>query len=559
VDDRTLLKAPTGIAGLDEITEGGLPRGRPTLVCGTAGCGKTMLGLQFLVQGCLDFGEPGVFISFEETPVELAQNVSSVGWDLPALERDGLLTIDHVRIEPAEIQETGVYDLDGLFIRLGLAVDTIGAKRIVIDTLEALFGALRDHAMLRSELRRLFRWLKNRELTAMITAERGDGTLTRHGMEEYVSDCVILLDHRVEQQLSTRRLRVVKYRGSRHTTDETPFMIDENGFHVMPLTSLRLEHPAPLERVSTGVPRLDTMLDGQGYFRGGSMLITGASGSGKTTLGASFLCAGCERGERALLFAFEESPAQLIRNQRSVGIELAPHIDNELLRIHATRPAAHGLEAHLAAIVHELASFEPQLVVVDPVSAFWSTHADRQAMLTRLIDLLKSRGVTAVLTSLTTAADDRSGLGISSVIDAWLSLECVEQNGERNRSLTIIKARGTGHSNQVREFVLSATGVELVDVYTGAAEIAMGSARKAREADALAAAADRDAQLALKRGYAARRRIAVEAEIANLRGELEAELQALDLEIRSAEAAETRRADDSAVLASARQADYAEP
>lgn len=554
-----LEKIPSGVAGLDEITEGGLPRGRPTLVCGTAGCGKTLLALQFLVRGAVDHGEPGVFVSFEETRDELVQNVAALGWDLAQLQADGLLAIDHVRIEPAEIQETGAFDLDGLFIRLGAAIDRVGAKRVAVDTLEALFAALGDHRTLRAELRRLFRWLKDRGVTAVITAERGDGTLTRHGMEEYVSDCVILLDHRVEQQLTTRRMRIVKYRGSRHTADETPFMIDEHGFRVLPMTSLRLEHEAPTERVSTGVARLDAMFDGAGYFRAGSMLISGTSGSGKTTLAASFIRAGCERGERALLFAFEESPAQLLRNQLSVGIDLGPHADAGLLRIRSTRPAAHGLEAHLAEIQHDLDEFDPQLVVIDPVSALGATDFEREAMLTRLIDLLKRRGITAVCTTLTTGHDDTSGLGISSVIDGWVSLGAVEIDGERNRTLTIVKARGTRHSNQVREFVMSGDGIDLLDVYTGVDGVVMGSARRAKEAAEAAAATERADVLAGKRRQIDRRRAVVEAEITNLRSELEAELEALDREIRAAETAELRRADVTAGQAAARHADTTLP
>ena len=555
MDVLTLEKTPTGIPGLDEVTEGGLPRARPTLVCGTAGCGKTILGLQFLVRGALEFDEPGVFVSFEETADELAQNVASVGWDLPALERDGKLVVDHVRVSAAEIQEAGAYDLDGLFIRLGAAIDEIGAKRVVIDTLEVLFGALRDHSTLRSELQRLFRWLKDRGVTALVTAERGEGTLTRHGLEEYVSDCVILLDHRVDEQVSTRRLRIVKYRGSRHDADETPFMIDEHGFRVMPLSSLRLEHSAPTERVSTGVARLDAMLAGDGYFRGSSILLSGTPGSGKTTMATTFLRAGCERGERSLMFAFEESPDQLLRNQLSVGVDLRPYIDSGVLRVRSTRPAAHGLEGHLASIIHELDEFDPQLVVIDPLSAFGSSLADREAMLTRLVDLLKSRGITAVCTNLTTGPVDDSGLGISSVIDAWLELRSVESNGERNRSLTIVKARGTAHSNQVREFVMSSDGIKLVDVYTSTADIVLGSARKAREAEERAAAQARAETLAAKRRRIERRRAAVEAQIATLRGELDDELELLELELRADEVAEDQRHSDAAVLASARHAD----
>ncbi len=553
-----LSKAGTGIPGLDQITEGGLPRGRPTLVCGSAGCGKTLLGMQFLVRGVQDHDEPGLFVSFEESIAELATNVASLGWDVDALQERGMLTLDHVRVRPSEIEETGAWDLEGLFIRLGALVDAIGAKRVVIDTLEVLFGALRDEATLRSELRRLFVWLKDRGLTAIITAERGEGTLTRYGIEEYVSDCVILLDHRVDESVSTRRLRVVKYRGSSHSTDETPFMIDDNGFRVMPISSLGLEHDAPTERVSTGVARLDTMLDGKGYFRGGSMLISGTPGAGKSTLSASFVRAGCERGERAVVFAFEESPEQLMRNQRSVGIDLRPHVESGLLRIVSSRPSSHGLETHLAIIIRELDDHDPQLVVVDPLSAFGSSAADREAMLTRLVDLLKSRGITAVCTSLTTEANDVSGLGISSVIDAWIHLASVQHNGERNRSLTIIKARGTGHSNQVREFLMSRDGLELVDVYTSGAEVVMGSARQAREAEAAAAIADRQARAEAKRRLADRRRAAVEAQIETLRNELASELEALDQEIRSEEAAAGQREADTAALASARQAEHQE-
>jgi circadian clock protein KaiC len=550
-----LSKAGTGIPGLDEITEGGLPRGRPTLVCGTAGCGKTLLGMQFLVRGVQDHGEPGLFVSFEESISELATNVASLGWDVDALAEQGKLTLDHVRVVRAEIEETGAWDLDGLFIRLGALVDEIGAKRIVIDTLEVLFGALDDQVTLRAELRRLFLWLKERGLTAIVTAERGEGSLTRFGIEEYVSDCVILLDHRVDESVSTRRLRVIKYRGSSHSTDETPFMIDDNGFRVMPLSSLGLEHDAPEDRVSTGVERLDTMLDGKGYYRGGSMLISGTPGAGKSTLSASFVRAGCERGEKAVMFAFEESPRQLMRNQRSVGIDLRPHVESGLLRIVSSRPSSHGLETHLALIIRELDEHDPQLVVIDPLSAFGSNAADREAMLTRLVDLLKSREITAVCTSLTTEAEDVSGLGISSVIDAWIHLAALERNGERNRSLTIVKARGTGHSNQVREFLMSADGIELVDVYTSGAEVLMGSARKAREASVVATAAEREARVEAKRRLADRRRAAVEAEIETLRNELASELDTLDQEIRAEQVAAGQREVDTATLASARSAD----
>ncbi|HEV7204236.1 MAG TPA: circadian clock protein KaiC [Jatrophihabitans sp.] len=553
--DAVLKKIPSGITGLDEMTGGGLPGGRPTLVCGTAGCGKTMLGLQFLVRGALDHDEPGVFVSFEESPADLAANVASVGWDLVDMQQRGQLVVEYVRVEPARIQEAGEYDLEGLFLRLGAAVDAIGAQRVVIDTLEVLFAALTDQATLRSELRRLFRWLKDRGLTAVVTAESGDGTLTRHGLEEYVSDCVIFLDHRVTSQVSTRRLRVVKYRGSSHDTDETPFMIDTNGFRVLPAGSMRLEHDAPKERVSSGVPRLDTMLGGAGYFRGGSVLITGTPGTGKTTLAAAFLAAGCERGERAILFSFEESPQQLIRNLGSVSIELEPHLRAGLLRVVATRPTAHGLEAHLATLMHAAEEHVPQLVVVDPVSAFDAAHEGRTAMLIRLIDWLKQRTVTAVFTSLSSSEDDDAHLGVSSVIDAWLSLETVESNGERNRSLRVVKARGTGHSNQVRELLITDAGLELVDVYTGSGAVVMGTARQIREAADAAEVTDRRERTEMRRRDIERRRRRVEAEVAALQADLAAEVAALERELGADARSAAQRASDAGRLRQARHAD----
>jgi circadian clock protein KaiC len=550
-----LDKAPSGVAGLDEVTRGGLPRGRSTLLCGGAGCGKTLLGMQFLVSGATEDGEPGVFLCFEETAEDLRANVASLGWDLPGLESSGLLIVDHVRVEPAEIEEAGQYGLDGLMIRLEAAIAEIGAKRVVLDTLEVLFGALHDGSVLRAELRRLFRWLKDQGITAIVTSERGEGQLTRHGLEEYVSDCVILLDHRVSAQVSTRRLRVVKYRGSAHDPDEVPFLIERDGFRVMPVSSLRLEHEATLERVSSGVERLDAMLAGEGYYRGASILVSGTPGSGKTTLGASFLDASCRAGEKAMLLALEESPQQYLRNMRSVGIDLQPHLDSGLLRMTATRPSVRGLEEHLAIIYHDLAEFEPGVMVVDPLSAFTEDGQDRPGMLTRLVDLLKSRGVTALYTSLITREGDVSGLGISSVIDTWIALEAVEHNGERNRSLSIVKARGTGHSNQVREFVISATGVELVDVYTGAGQVFLGTARRVREARDEAARVSREQLTDAKRRRIEHRRAEVEGQIAALRAGLDAEVEALELEVSEAEEAERQLTEDRDVMATARRAD----
>jgi circadian clock protein KaiC len=468
-----LAKAPTGIGGLDEVTGGGLPRGRPTLVCGSAGCGKTLLAMEFLVRGATSYGEPGVFLAFEETPEELAQNVRSLGFDLDELVARGQLAIDHVQVERSEIEETGDYDLDGLFIRLGAAIDSVGARRVAIDTIETLFGGLGNAAILRSELRRLFRWLKDRGVTTVITGERGDGQLTRQGLEEYVSDCVILLDHRVSDQLSTRRLRIVKYRGSVHGTNEYPFLIDEDGLSVLPITSMRLEHAASTERIPTGIARLDSMLGGQGYYRGSSVLATGTAGLGKTSLAAHLAEATCRRGERCLFLSFEESEAQLVRNMRSIGIDLQTPIDAGLLVVHASRPTLQGLESHLLAIHKLVRAVRPSVVIIDPLSNFTSTGGtrDAHAMLVRLVDFLKTEGITAFLTSLTEGGQslESTEAGISSIVDTWLLLRDFERRGERLRGLYVLKSRGMPHSRQVREFRLTEHGVEILGVLGAAA------------------------------------------------------------------------------------------
>ena len=462
-----IQKTATGIQGLDEITGGGLPRGRPTLVCGGAGCGKTLLATEFLVRGATDFDEAGVFMAFEETATELGQNVRSLGFDLEALIRDKKLLIDHVHLERSEIEETGDYDLEGLFVRLGHAIAAVNAKRVVLDTLESLFSGLSNDAVLRSELRRLFRWLKERGVTAIITGEKGEGALTRHGLEEYVSDCVILLDHRVTEQLSTRRLRIVKYRGSMHGTNEFPFLIEDHGISVLPITSAKLDHEAPTERVSTGITRLDAMLGGKGYYRGGSILISGTAGTGKTSIAAHFAAACCARDEKCSYFAFEESPKQLVRNMRSIGLDLQPWIDNKLLQLHSARPSLHGLEMHLAVLHKAIRDFRPRGVVIDPISNFTvaGPSNESQAMLTRLVDFLKAEQITAVFTSLVggMATLEVVDVGISSIIDTWLLVRDLEMNGERNRALYLLKSRGMAHSNQVREFLLTDHGVELAE------------------------------------------------------------------------------------------------
>ena len=516
-----LAKAPTGIQGLDEITGGGLPRGRPTLLCGSAGSGKTMLAAEFLVHGALEFDEPGVFMMFEESAEELAQNLRSLGVDLDKLQRQKKIVIDHVHIERNEIQETGEYDLEGLFIRLGHAIDTIGAKRVVLDTIEALFSGLPNHAVLRAELRRLFRWLKERGVTAIVTGERGETSLTRYGLEEYVADCVILLDHRIADQVSTRRLRVVKYRGTAHGTNEYPFLIAPDGISVLPITSLRLDHEASSERVSTGIDGLDDMLGAAGVYRGSSTLVSGAPGTGKSSVGASFADAACRRGERALLFAYEESPSQLMRNMASIGLDLGQWERQGLLRIDASRPTLHGLEQHLVHMYNLVRDFKPSVVVVDPISNLSMERDDRslKPTLMRLIDYLKQQGVTALFTSLTSDAGvdvADSQVGVSSLMDTWILLSNLAGNGERTRTLQVLKSRGMAHSHQVREFVMGDKGVDLVDVYLSGDRVLTGTARVSQVAQE-AAASDlrrRDHERRVKELAAHRK--AIDAQIAAL-------------------------------------------
>jgi circadian clock protein KaiC len=518
-----LEKTPSGINGLDEITHGGLPRGRPTLICGATGCGKTLMSMEFLVRGATQFNEPGVFIAFEETPEELAQNVRSLGFDLEKLVADKKIAVDYVHVERTEIEETGEFDLEGLFLRLGMAIDEVGAKRVVLDTIENLFGGFANALILRSELRRLFRWLKDRGVTAIITAERGEGTLTRNGIEEYVSDCVILLDHRVNEQVSTRRLRIVKYRGSTHGTNEYPFLIDEHGISVLPLTSMGLNHAASKERIPTGVPALDAMLGGEGYYRGSSILISGTAGTGKTSLAAHFANATCERGERCLYLAFEESPKQLARNMRTIGIDLEPWMKKGLLHIEASRPSLHGLEMHLVRMHKQVAKFKPAVVIIDPISNLVTagTQIDTEAMLVRLIDFLKTSGVTALFTNLTTGGNawEKTDVGVSSLIDTWILLRDIELGGERNRGLYVLKSRGMKHSNQIREFLITPHGIALEPVYVGPEGVLTGSMRAAQEARETAAQVERAQATERKQRELALRRGALEAQIKALQAE----------------------------------------
>lgn len=526
-------KAATGISGLDEITYGGLPRGRPTLLCGSAGCGKTLFSMTFLYNGIVEYDEPGVFVAFEEQPEDLIKNVGSLSYDIQKLIAEKKLAVDHIRIDRNEIEESGDYDLEGIFIRLGFAIDSVKAKRVVIDTIETLFGGIQNHAVLRSELRRLFEWLKEKGVTAIITGERGDGALTRFGLEEYVADCVILLDNRVQEQLSTRRLRIVKYRGSAHGTNEYPFIIDEQGITVMPITSAGLAHDASTERVTSGIPDLDKMLEGKGYYKGSSILISGMAGSGKSTTSAHFADAMCASGERCIYFAMEESPAQIMRNMRSIGLDLKKWVDKGLLQFSARRPNLYGLETHLAAMHREVREFDPSAVVVDPMSALVSAGitSDVHSMILRLVDFLKARGVTALFTNLGGGQAEQvtTEMQISSLMDTWLLLYNRESNGEHNRQLYLLKARGMAHSNQVREFIMSRNGIQLREAYIGPEGVLTGSARLAQEAKDKASALVRQQEIERRSRVNARKRRELEAQIEVLKAQLESEKAETDL------------------------------
>lgn len=519
-----LQKSPTGIPGLDEITGGGLPKGRTTIVCGGPGCGKTMLGIEFLVRGAMEFDEPGVLMAFEETPQEMASNVASLGFDLEELAAKKKLFLDYIPVDASEIAETGAYDLEGLFIRLQDAVDTVGAKRVMFDTLEALFSGF-SPSILRAELRRLFLWLKEKKLTAIITAERGEGTLTREGLEEYVSDCVILLDHRIKDQISARRMRIVKYRGTKHGADEYPFLIDERGMSILPLTSVQLQHKVSNERVSTGVPDLDGMLEGKGYFRGSSILLSGTAGSGKTTLAASFADATCRRGERCLYIDFEESSDQVARNMKSVGIDLEQWAEKGLFFHEAWRPTQSSIEMHLLRIHKLIENVKPDCVIVDPITNL-SEGEDKAvySMLLRLLDFLKGRGITALFVSLTGGGNnlEKTTVGISSLTDTWILLRDMELNGERNRCLYVLKSRGMAHSNQLREFTMTNEGIRLVPAYIGTQGVVTGSSRVALEAKEKLEALQRQQEIERKRQQIDQKSQALQAQIGLLQREFEA-------------------------------------
>ncbi len=521
----TLPKSHTGIRGLDEITAGGLPSGRPTLICGAAGSGKTLFSMEFLVHGATRFNEPGVFVAFEEKAEELAVNVASLGFDLHQLQQDKLIRIDHVHIERSEIEETGEYNLDGLFIRLGYAIDSIGAKRVVLDTIESLFSGLTNQAVLRAELRRLFEWLKEKGVTTIITGEKGEASLTRQGLEEYVSDCVILLDHRVENKISTRILRIVKYRGSVHGTNEYPFLIDEEGISVLPVTSLRLNHPVSSKRLPSGIAALDKMLGGEGFFKGSSILVSGTAGTGKTSIAGSFIDQACRDGLRAIYFAFEESPHQIVRNMKSINIDLQSHLDNGLLLFNASRPTLNGLEMHLLTIMKLVEKFKPSVIVLDPISNLITvgSTSEVKSLLTRLIDYLQSQQITVMFTALALNENktEQTDEGVSSLVDVWILVRDIESNGERNRGLYVMKSRGMKHSNQVREFVITDGGLKLVEVFLGPEGVLTGSARETQQLLEKTSEAIRGHALSRKDREIERKRLVLEAKIATLKEEFE--------------------------------------
>jgi circadian clock protein KaiC len=552
-----LLKVPTGIQGLDEITGGGLPKGRPTLIYGSAGSGKTLIGMEFLVRGALEYNDPGVFMSFEETEGELTTNVGTLGFDLKNLIDAKKLSIDYVAVERSEIEETGEYNLEGLFVRLGEAIDTIHAKRVVLDTIEVLFAGLSNAGVVRSELRRLFRWLKDKGVTTIVTGERGDGPLTRHGLEEYVSDCVIFLDNRISEEMSTRRLRIIKYRGSAHSTNEFPFIIDENGVSILPVTTVKLDYPSSIERISTGVPRLDDMLDGKGYIKGTAVLVSGMAGTGKSSLAAHFVDAGCRRGQRCLYFAFEEAPSQIIRNMRSIGIDLEPWVKKGRLQFHATRVSEQGLEKHLFYVQQAVAKIKPDLVVVDAVTDFTNLGVllEVRQMVLRLIDFLKQREITSLCTSMVSHADlEETGVGLSSAFDTWIHLTNVQNNLERNRTIVVVKSRGMAHSNQVREFVLTDKGVKLEDIYASPAGSFMGTARLTQMAADAASDIIRHESITMRERQIEEKRRVLEARIAALSAEYGVETKEAELVIAQHKAQEKAQAAELKTLSNHRKA-----
>ncbi len=554
-----LSKALSGIKGLDDITYGGLPRNRPTLVSGGAGSGKTMFAMEFIAHGAMEYNEPGIFVSFEENIADLKKNFISLGYDLDKLTADKKMVIDHVLIERSQIEEAGEYDLEALFIRLGYAIDSIGAKRVALDTIEVLFAGLDNLAVVRSELLRLFRWLKDRGITAIVTGEKGEHSLTRYGLEEYIADCVISLDNRVVDQLATRRLRILKYRGSPHGADEYPFLIGKDGITIFPITSLKTDYKLSRERVSTGIDRLDAMLSGKGYFRGSAVLVSGTAGTGKSSIAAFFIDAACRRGEKCLYFAFEETQDQIIRNMGSIGLDLEQWVKKGLLNFYITRPSLYGLETHLVMMEDSIKKFDPMNVVIDPITDFVEVGGGREvkSMLTRLNDLVKSRGITVIYTDLLRGdlMAEKPEMYISSLIDTWLLVRNFEYNGERNRGLTVLKSRGMPHSNQIREFVMTDNGIELIDPYIGPAGVFMGSAKIAQEMRDKVEILEARRNLDHKQIMLKEKQKELVAKVAALKAQYKAEENELEKNIEQAQQNIGIMAKDRKMLASVRKTD----
>jgi circadian clock protein KaiC len=558
VESDHLRKCPTGIAGLDEITAGGLPYGRPTLICGGSGCGKTLLSMEFLVRGT-ELNEPGIFMAFEETALELSQNFASIGFNLKELTLANKLEIDHVHIDRSGLEPTGEYDLEGLFIRIGHAIDRIGAKRVVLDSLETLFTGYLGEGVLRLELKRLFAFLKGKEVTTIVTAEQGERTLTRFGLEEYVADCVIFLDHKITDQIATRRLRVVKYRGSAHGTNEYPFLIDENGLSIMPISSLALDHSVSAERISSGVSSLDAMMGFAGYYRGSSILVTGTAGSGKSSLAAHFVDAACQRGEKCLYFAFEESRDQIVRNMKSIGVDLECWTRQGLLQFRNTRSTLYGMEMHLVTMHRAIEKFKPSIVIIDPISDLLVSARETEvmSMLSRLIDYLKREGITALCTDLTAVGGslEKTEVGVSPLMDTWILLQIMEGTGERNRGLYILKSRGMDHSNQVREFTLTSTGIQLREAYIGAGRVLTGTARMSQEALEKADALLLTEETQRKQREVDRKQVLMEAQIKALQADFQAGKDELERSIQSENLRQEILAYDSLQMAQRREAE----
>ena len=460
-----LPKSLTGIQGLDDITYGGIPQNRPTLLVGSIGTGKTIFAMEYIINGITMFNEPGVFMTFEEQTDELQINVTSMGYNLSKLIADNKIYLEHLHIDHREIQATGKYDIEGLFIRIEMAIEKVKAKRIVLDALDTLFIGL-DSQILRSEIKRLFFWLKEKKVTAIITSEVGDIFLTRLGFEEVVADCVIELNNRLNNQISTRRLRIVKYRGSYHSTNEYPFMIDHKGITIFPIISEAPQIIVSNERISSGIKQIDEMLDGRGFYVGSSILVSGSAGTGKSSIAASFIKDVCEKKGTALYCAFEEAPNQIKRNMASIGIFLEPYEKSGNLHFYYSRPTLQTLELHFIAIKKLIKQINPSVVILDPITNLMieNINSDIRTMLTRFVDYLKMEQITVLLTATLTVSSlelIQSNEGISSMVDTCIMIQEKNIIDSRRRTLYIMKSRGICNSKKEVEFIITSEGISI--------------------------------------------------------------------------------------------------